>query len=104
MEFLDRNANNEQRLRRNAQRMRKLFPLTPANFVFGEVPSGAIDGVNDTFTLASTPLANTVAVYVAGLLKAGGLGNDYVVSGDSIIFESGSEPQIGDSLLVNYLK
>ncbi len=38
-----------------------------ASQVFNEVPVGAINGVNTTYTLANTPGTNTVRLYVAGL-------------------------------------
>lgn len=51
--------------------------------VFNEVPGGAIDGSNVTFTLAHTPAANTLALFVNGLLQEGG-GADYSLSGGTI--------------------
>ena len=36
------------------------------NFADSETPSGTVNGINDTFTLANTPTAGTVRVYVEG--------------------------------------
>jgi hypothetical protein len=70
-------------------------------FVDGEVPTGTLDGVNATFTLANTPSpVSSVALYRNGLLmKQAG---DFTVSGNAISFISGAIPQPSDSLQVSY--
>lgn len=66
-----------------------------------EVPSGAINGLNTTFTLANTPSpASSLLLYVNGLLMDQGL--DYVISGATITFALSSVPQTGDVLLASY--
>ena len=50
----------------------------------GETPTGALNGVNLTFTLANTPKAGTVDVYVNGILQDSGAGNDYEISGNTV--------------------
>lgn len=67
--------------------------------VFNEVPSGAIDGVNTTFTLATTPKEGTLTVYLPTRQK---LGDDYTVSGNTITFTVA--PAIGSVLIVDYIK
>ena len=61
-------------------------------------PTGAINGVNVTFTLPTTP-GPVVLVFRNGLLQQGG-GIDYTLSGTTITFTSA--PLTGDSVLVVY--
>lgn len=65
-----------------------------------EVPSGAINGTNTTFTLAHTALTGTESVFLNGLLQNAGVGNDYTISGATITFASA--PTSGSVLLVSY--
>ena len=52
--------------------------------VVGEIPAGALDGVNNLFTLSGSPAPMSLTVFVDGVpLK---LGTDYVMSGRSIAF------------------
>lgn len=70
-------------------------------FVDQEMPSGAIDGVNATFTLSQTPSPSTsLAVYRNGIRLAAGL--DYTLSGATITFGAGLVPQLSDILLCSY--
>lgn len=55
-----------------------------ADFVYEETPSGAINGVNTTFTLANTPRAGTVQLTYNGVRLKSGAGNDYTISGSTI--------------------
>lgn len=67
----------------------------------GEVPSGAINGLNTTFTLANSPSPSTsLQLYLNGLLMEQGL--DYTISGSTITFALPSTPQAGDLLLATY--
>lgn len=61
-----------------------------------ETPSGTIDGVNATFTLAHTPISGTDMVFVNGLLLASG----YTISGTTLTFTSA--PAGGSTLLITY--
>jgi hypothetical protein len=63
--------------------------------VVGEVPSGTINGSNKVFTLANTPLASGIAVYVAGLRVA-----SPTVSGATITLATA--PTLGQSIYVDY--
>lgn len=54
------------------------------NFVFNETPTGAVNGVNTTYTLANTPVAGTVMVFINGQLQEAGAGNDYTITGTGI--------------------
>jgi len=71
------------------------------SFSDGETPSGAINGVNATFTLANTPSpAASLELYLNGLLMTPAV--DYTLSGNTISFLSASMPQSGDVLTASY--
>ena len=76
--------------------------LTSTSMITREVPTGTVNGTNATFTLANTPTAGSEEVYVNGVLQNSGAGNDYTISGATITFLTGSIPQTGDVVLVNY--
>lgn len=76
--------------------------LTAANFVDKEIPSGAINGSNTSFSLANTPIAGSEHVYLNGLLQEAGSGNDYTISGTSITMLTA--PLTGDKLRATYRK
>jgi len=71
------------------------------SFSDGEVPSGAVNGSNTSFTLAFAPSpAASLDLFRNGLLME--QGTDYNLSGNSISFVLASTPQTGDLLLANY--
>lgn len=78
--------------------------LTNANFVTGELPSGSINGSNVTFTLASTPVSGSVALYYNGQRIRAGATEDYTISGDTITmaFAPKGNPGQTDVLLADY--
>lgn len=76
--------------------------LTGSNFVDKEVPSGTINGVNTTFTLANTPIAGSDHVYLNGVLQESGAGNDYTISGATITMLTA--PLTGEKVRVSYRK
>ena len=63
------------------------------------VPSGAIDGVNDTFSLPGELEEENILVAKNGLVQTPG--DDYTVDTEdfNIVFVSGNIPQVGDSLV-----
>lgn len=66
--------------------------------VKGEVPTGAIDSSNVTFTLATTPITGSVQLYLNGIrLK---LTDDYTITGDTITMNTA--PITGDTFLADY--
>jgi hypothetical protein len=73
-----------------------------AAFVDGEVPTGAVNGTNTTFTLANAPNPSaSLKLYKNGVLLAQGV--DYSLSGATITFVgTKAVPQSGDSLLASY--
>lgn len=76
--------------------------LGASNFVDKEVPSGAINGINTTYTLGNTPTAGTEHVYVNGVLQESGAGNDYIISGATITMLSALAT--GEKIRVSYRK
>lgn len=72
--------------------------LSFAIFVDGEVPSGAVNSSNVTFTLANTPIAGSVHVYLNGIRMK--LTTDYTISGAVITFVIA--PTTGDSVGADY--
>src|SRR5216683_3557106 len=64
--------------------------LQTSNFVDNEVPSGTINGVNATFTLANTPVAGSEHLHKNGLRQSPGSSNDYTISGVTITFNAGN--------------
>jgi hypothetical protein len=53
------------------------YSATPTNF--SEVPAGAVDGVNTTFTLSHTPRAGTLNFYINGSIQVPG--TNYTLAG-----------------------
>lgn len=76
--------------------------LLNSNFVDKEIPSGAINSSNVTFTLANTPVAGSEHVYLNGVLQESGSGNDFTISGAVITYLSA--PLTGEKLRVSYRK
>jgi hypothetical protein len=75
--------------------------FSASNFVIGEIPSGAINSSNVTFTLAHVPVANTDSLFLNGLRQHKGIGNDYTISGATITFNTA--PTTGSVLLIDYI-
>lgn len=71
------------------------------DFIFHEVPTGLINSNNTDYTIANTPVAGTVQVFLNGLLQAPGTGLDYTISGTGITFAKA--PRTGSDLYVHYL-
>lgn len=67
-------------------------------FIENETPSGDVDGVNDTFTLAHDPVEESVALYVAGLRLR--LGSEFTVSGATVTCVT--PPGVGDYVICDY--
>ncbi len=75
--------------------------ISENNFVFNETPSGAIDGVNTSFALATAPIAGKLQVMLNGLVLRPGAGNDYTLSGSTITMLYA--PASGDYLAATYV-
>lgn len=76
--------------------------MSVSNFVTEEIPTGAINGSNTNYSLAYTPTAGTVRVYLNGVRQRSGAGNDYTISTSIITFTTA--PIAGDVILVDYMK
>lgn len=71
------------------------------DFIDAEVPAGAIDGTNASFTLSAVPTpASSLTLYRNGMLQKAGV--DYTLAGNTMQFLAGSVPQPGDLLLASY--
>jgi hypothetical protein len=68
--------------------------------VFSETPTGTIDGLNATFTLAHTPVTGTLLLFLQGVLKVSGV--DYTLTTNSIVMDPASVPQGADTFLAYY--
>jgi hypothetical protein len=72
------------------------------NMVDFEIPTGNVDGVTNSFTLANTPNpAASLKVYRNGLRLRGG-GVDFTLSSRTINFVPAAIPQVGDQFFVEY--
>jgi hypothetical protein len=81
--------------------MSRLDARSLKKFWVDEVPTGAVNGSNTTFTLAQMPLeAEAVDVYLNGLKQIPG--TDYSVSGVDITFTTA--PAVGQILRVEYIR
>jgi len=72
-------------------------------YIFGENPSGDIDGVNKTFTTLYNFVETSLEVFLNGLRLDQGAGRDYLLDGDNGFILNGA-PLNGDDLTVNYFK
>jgi len=71
------------------------------SFADGEIPTGAVNGVNTVFTLAAAPSpASSLEFFRNGLLQLQGV--DYQISGTTVTFFLASVPQSGDLLVASY--
>lgn len=75
--------------------------LAPANVVTRETPSGSVNGSNQAFVLANTPISGTEHVWLNGLLQEPS-SEDYSLSTATITFVTA--PVSGDRIRCSYLK
>ena len=71
-----------------------------ATFVDLETPAGLINGSNVTYTLANTPIAGSVHLYLNGVVQEASAGNDYTISGATITMLAA--PKTSSKLLASY--
>lgn len=64
-----------------------------------EVPSGAIDGVNTSYTVTQTPVL--LFLFKNGVKMRSGAGNDFTISGTTITMASA--PVSGDVLTASFI-
>jgi len=60
--------------------------IEASEYIANEVPTGLINSSNTTFTLAQTPIPDSLSVFLNGLLQVQGASEDYTVSGNTITF------------------
>lgn len=75
-------------------------PCGAPTFSDAETPGGAVDGMNNTLTLANTPLGLSLMLFRNGLYLTPNF--DYMLSGSTITFVPGAIPQPGDTLTASY--
>jgi hypothetical protein len=68
------------------------------DFIANETPTGTINGINATFTLANTPIASTVQLVLNGSIITNGTGA--TITGASVVFDSA--PTDGSTLRAFY--
>jgi len=67
-----------------------------------ENQSSLCNDITVLFTLATSPIANSVELYLNGLLQQEGVGKDYTIDDKEIIFISA--PETDDKLIIYYIK
>jgi hypothetical protein len=67
--------------------------------VTAEVPTGLVDGSNNVFDLAYTPVAGTEKVYVDGVRQSTSY---YTINTNSIVFHAGHIPSAAVPVIVDY--
>lgn len=77
------------------------FPPNAVTFADDIVPTGVINGFNDTFTLPQSPNPpSSLNLFLNGQRLTEGLG--YVLKANTITYQPGFIPQVGDTHLANY--
>mgnify|MGYP001608936011 CR=1 FL=1 len=75
--------------------------VSGASFADVEVPTGTINGVNDTFTLSYIPNpAASLMLFKNGVFQTSG--TDYNLAGLTITYVAGTIPQTGDAHVCSY--
>jgi hypothetical protein len=72
------------------------------DFINNETPTGTVNGVNAAFTLANTPAAGTLMLFLNGQLLEAGAGNDYTLTTNAVTMLQ--IPQTGDKLRATYFR
>jgi len=71
------------------------------SLALNETPTGLVNGINDTFTLSSTPSPSTsLLLFINGQLIT--QGTDYTLATATITFDPSAIPMTGDILLATY--
>lgn len=69
------------------------------SYVQNETPSGLVDSSNDEFTLSSSPMADSLQLYLNGVRQK--VTDDYTISGTTVTFVT--PPTTGDKITADYL-
>jgi len=76
-------------------------PTAASSSLYDEVPSGTVNGTNDTFTLTHSPNPTaSLKLFVDGVLMT--QGTHYTLSGSTITFAASYIPQSGQTLFASY--
>jgi hypothetical protein len=75
-------------------------PCGQPTYADAETPGGIVDGTNNTFTLAYTPLGSSLMLFRNGLYMTPNF--DYVLTAQTFQFATGATPQPGDTLTGSY--
>jgi hypothetical protein len=67
-----------------------------------EVPSGTMDGSNQTFALSHTPAGN-IQLFYSGIMLREGAEHDFTISGTTITLLGSIKPVLGENLMAVYL-
>jgi hypothetical protein len=67
-----------------------------------EIPTGLINGVNATFTLAFTPIVGSLILNVNGVIQRLGATDDYTLTAATITFLAGAIPTTGEEIRAWY--
>lgn len=67
-----------------------------------ETPSGAFDGSNLTYTLAHTPIANTLDLVVQGQVFTEGVSADYTLSGTTLTLVTALPKNFAGTFIAKY--
>ncbi|MHA1754548.1 MAG: hypothetical protein ACTSYR_03415 [Candidatus Odinarchaeia archaeon] len=78
------------------------FEWVASNDAVTEIPSGDINGVNESYTITNTPESGSLHLYLNGIYQEEGAGNDFLLSGEDITFSIA--PETDDILIASYLK
>lgn len=81
---------------------RMLVSATGSSFGDAETPSGTVNGINATFTLANTPspAGSLILTKNGQVMKSGG--TDFTLATATITFATAAIPQTGDVLIAWY--
>lgn len=77
--------------------------IEKSKYVVDEIPSGDIDGINDTFYLSNTPIIGKLMFFINGLKMEAGELSDYTITGNIITINLEAIPVEGDKLSVTYI-
>lgn len=75
--------------------------ITDSDYIVREVPTGLINSLNVTYTLANTPVAGKEMVFLNGVLQYEGVAKDYTISGATITFVKA--PKTNSEVVVTYV-
>lgn len=70
---------------------------------WNETPTGAIDGINDTFVFSNsvTP-ASAIMLFLNGIKQKQGIDSDFTVTGSIVVFVPSNIPRSGSNIEATY--